>query len=381
MSLSATLRRAFDRFAGGRGDFSITVPVMDGALKPNDYLERAASLAAVEDADNLVIVGEELLTSSGSRVLRLGAGGQRSVHSEHGAPISCLAASKGGALAIGLDGLGVKIVGGRHDGARVDRFEGSILGCPTAALFLDEDVLVVCNGSTDFPAIRWNYDLVHLGRSGSVARIDLSTGDTLVLAAGLHFPAGVCAREDTGDLLITEAWRHRLVALDTDCPSEPREILAELPAYPARICRSAAGGYWLSFFAARSQLQEFVLREQRFRRRMIAEVDPAFWIAPALSSGRSFKEPLQAGGVIRLGIHKPWAPTRSYGLVARLGADLEPLWAAHSRADGRRHGITSLAEIDGDLIMTSKGKGEVIRIPHTALDEPLDLAVANEDAA
>ncbi len=42
MSLSQALRRAIDRFMGGRGEFSITVPVMDGPLKPNDYLEKSA---------------------------------------------------------------------------------------------------------------------------------------------------------------------------------------------------------------------------------------------------------------------------------------------------------------------------------------------------
>ena len=109
------------------------------------------------------------------------------------------------------------------------------------------------------------------------------------------------------------------------------------------------------------------------RRHMIKEVEPAYWIAPALSSGHSFKEPLQAGGVIRLGIHKPWAPTRSYGLILRLDEDLNPSWSCHSRADGKRHGITSLAEINGALLATSKGKGEVIKIADVSLHEPQDL--------
>jgi hypothetical protein len=124
-----------------------------------------------------------------------------------------------------------------------------------------------------------------------------------------------------------------------------------------------------------------VLREDRFRRRMIQEVDPAYWIAPALSSGHSFKEPLQAGGVIRLGIHKPWAPTRSYGLILRLDENLEPLWSCHSRADGKRHGMTSLAEVDGALLATSKGKGEVIRIAEIALAEPQYLYDSRERVA
>lgn len=379
MSLPAAIRRTFDRFMGGRGAFSITVPVMDGALKPNDYLERIPSLAMVEGADNAVMAEGGLLVSSGPRILRLDAGGGESLHSEHEAPISCIAISEVGALAIGLDGVGVRIAGGRHDGALVNRIAGCALKCPTAALFLDEDTLVVSIGSTGFPAGQWSRDLLHHGRSGSVLRIDIANGDAVELAAGLRFPSGLCL-SDGGGIVVAEAWRHRLIALDADRASGPRELLGGLPAYPGRIARSASGGYWLALFAVRSQLQEFVLRENRFRRQMITEVDPAFWIAPALSSGRSFKEPLQAGGVIRLGIHKPWAPTRSYGLVARLDADFQPVWSMHSRADGSRHGITSLAEAGDTLFVTSAGKGEVMAMGHTALSEPEDLIAPTEAA-
>ena len=111
---------------------------------------------------------------------------------------------------------------------------------------------------------------------------------------------------------------------------------------------------------------------------MMATVAPAYWIAPSLSSGKSFKEPLQAGGVIRLGIHKPWAPTRSYGLVARLDEQFQPVWSAHSRADGVRHGITSIAELGGRAIITARGSGELLAIGHTAIDEPLDLYMQAE---
>lgn len=374
MSLSATIRRTFDRFMGGRGEFSITVPVMDGALKPNDYLERLPSFAMVEDADNAVATGEGILVSSGQRLLRLSAGDEPALHSTHEAPVSCLAASATGALAIGLDGVGVVIAGGRHDGRKI-----TAARCPTGALFLDENTLIVCNGSTAFSAGEWSHDLLHHGHSGSVLRVDLASGGVVELAGGLRFPSGLCLGE-SGGIVVAEAWRHRLIALDAARPSEPKELLADLPAYPGRVIRAASGGYWLALFAVRSQLQEFVLRENRFRRQMIAEVDPAFWIAPALSSGRSFKEPLQAGGVIRLGIHKPWAPTRSYGLVVRLDADCQPAWSMHSRADGRRHGVTSLAEAGGRLVATSRGRGEVMAAGHVALSEPDDLIAPMEAA-
>ena len=45
---------------------------------------------------------------------------------------------------------------------------------------------------------------------------------------------------------------------------------------------------WLTCFTARRRLVEFVLREDRYRRMMMQEVDPRFWVAPMLSSGQNF---------------------------------------------------------------------------------------------
>lgn len=379
MTFATAIRRTVDRFVGGRGEFSITVPVMDGALKPNDLLESATCIATIGGVDNAIVVAGGLLVSSGDRIVEVDATGQQREHSRHEAPISCLAVSASGVIAIGLDGIGLKIVGGKHDGKLFGRLAGGLLNCPAAAIFLDEDTLIACNGSTSFPAAQWRHDLLHLGHSGTVARIDLTAETPPVdLATGLCFPAGICTNGVGGEVVVSEAWRHRLISLAADRPSSPTEILGGLPGYPGRLHGSTAGGYWLALFAIRSQLQEFVLRESRFRKQMIAEIDPEFWIAPALTSGHSFKEPLQAGGVIRLGIHKPWAPTRSYGLVLRLDADFQPVWSAHSRAGATRHGITSLVEAGGRLVATSKGNGEVVTFDHTALSEPIDTALHKE---
>jgi hypothetical protein len=374
MSIASILRRSLDRIAGGRGEQSITVPVMDGALKPNDRLERADSVAAVDGADNILETDGRLLCSSGDRMLAIGGGGVLDTMLTVEGVVSCLAADAHGALAVGIDGKGIRLCGGRHDGIVLGTAGAAPLACPTAALFLDPDRLVVANGSASFTASQWRQDLLHRGRSGSVVLFDLAKGTSRVLASDLAFPSGLCAAEDNpSTLLVSEAWRHRVLRVDAQDGSVD-EALAALPAYPGRIVQARAGGYWLACFAPRSQLQEFVLREDRYRRTMIAEVDPDFWIAPALSSGRSFKEPLQAGGVIRLGMHKPWAPTRSYGLVVRLDDEVQPAWSLHSRANGVRHGITSLTETEAGLIATSKGRGEVVSFAHTALDEPDDHA-------
>ncbi len=49
---------------------------------------------------------------------------------------------------------------------------------------------------------------------------------------------------------------------------------------------AGGGGFWLSFFAVRTHLVEFVLREDDFRQEMMKTIpNPAYWISPALASG------------------------------------------------------------------------------------------------
>ena len=109
-----------------------------------------------------------------------------------------------------------------------------------------------------------------------------------------------------------------------------------------------------------------MLQEDAYRRDMLAEVPRDFWIAPALSSNVSFLEPLQCGGVKTMGVHKPWSPTRSYGLVVRLDRNLQPIASFHSRANGRRHGITSAVEFAGVLVMAAKGGNALLALPEVA---------------
>jgi hypothetical protein len=49
-------------------------------------------------------------------------------------------------------------------------------------------------------------------------------------------------------------------------------------------------------------------------------------------------------------------------LVLELDGSFTPVQSLHSRAGGRRHGVTTVLEIDGTLWATSKGGDEVLRI-------------------
>jgi hypothetical protein len=182
------------------------------------------------------------------------------------------------------------------------------------------------------------------------------------VADRLAYPFGVVVAG--GDLIVSESWRHRLLRLSPG--AAPAPALSDLPGYPARIASAAQGGYWLAVFAPRSQLMEFVLRENAFRARMMREIEPDFWIAPSLSPPRNFLEPMQGGALRMHSLLKPWAPTRSYGLVIRLDARLQPIESYHSRADGRRHGVTACAAWGEGALATSKGGDVILRLQPTA---------------
>jgi hypothetical protein len=102
---------------------------------------------------------------------------------------------------------------------------------------------------------------------------------------------------------------------------------------------------------------------------MVSEIDPDYWIAPALANGRSFLEPIQGGALKQMGVLKPWAPSRSYGLVIKLNDDFEPTLSLHSRADGSRHGTASVLEHSETLFVASKGGNVVLGLPVEELVE------------
>jgi hypothetical protein len=354
------LSRAFDRFRGG-GEAAVTIPSMDGAFRPNERLEQAPTLLDIDSPDNLAANGSRILFSSDAKLLALQLGqavatAQPLVTLE--STITCLDVCSDGGVAVGLARGAVILRGGTYDGRQIDKLDGRALMCPTSVRFLDADNLVICLGSQQHDPTEWKRDLLKRNASGSVWRIDLPNGTSTCLADGLAWPNGVIASR-SGRLVVAESWRHQILDL---AKGKASPLLSELPGYPARMSAAEDGGYWLAVFAPRSQLVEFVLREPRFRDRMMLEVEPEFWIAPSLHHMIDYREPLQSGAIKQLGELKPWAPSRSYGLVVRLDQAFKPIASMHSRANGNRHGITSCLQLDGYLLAASKGGSAILQV-------------------
>jgi hypothetical protein len=276
-----------------------------------------------------------------------------------GAPVTAMAAGGGGTIAVASEGDGIHFIGGAFDGKHVKEMAGRTLGCVIALLFSSETSLIIAIGSTENAPSQWKEDLLRRRATGEIWRLDLGTGKSERLAEKLAWPHGIGLLPN-GDFVVSESWRHRLVRIPAK-GGAPVGVLEDLPGYPARLAPASDGGFWLSVFAPRSQLIEFLLREPKFRDMMMREIASDYWIAPSLAPSKTFLEPLQGGGLKHLGVLKPWAPSRSYGLIIRLDPTLIPTASFHSRADGARHGIRSAVDVDGQLYFSSIG-GEVVAV-------------------
>ena len=358
-----TLARLVDYIRGG-GDHSISVPPFDGALRPNERIEQGTIVASAPAPDNLVATPGGIVFSSGRAILACSgavAGAGITTLQQYPTAVTALAAT-GDTLAVGLDTGGVSIRGGAHDGRSFASVDERSLNCPVALTFENPGTLIVANGSARHAAGEWKRDLLERGTTGSVWRLDLASGRAALLADGLGFPYGLLPLAD-GSILVAESWRHRIVRLSRDGRLEP--VLRDLAAYPGRLAPCAAGGAWVAMFAPRRRLVEFVLREREYRERMMAEIPSDYWVSPALAPMQSFLEPLQGGTLKVLARLKPWAPSRSYGLIVRLDANYRPVESLHSRGDGTRHGIRSVLETADGLLAASAGANALVLIEHS----------------
>ena len=351
----------------GLGDRSLAVPVFDGPYTPNNLLEEAPVFFERAGLEDMAIAGDgSIFAACGHEVLRIDPNGQSSMIAGFEAPVQALAPRPGGGLALALGGR-ILFQGGPEHGRELADFEGRALAGVNALHSNSDGKLLISEGSMQLPYAHWSRDLLEHGKTGRVLEYDPRAGSTRVVTAGLQYCFGLCGT--AAGPLVSETWANRLVRLGG---ASRTVMLDALPGYPARWCVASGGGYWLSLFAGRTQLMEFILREDDFRHEMMRTVPPKYWFAPSLLAGRDYLEPQQTAGVMQMGIMKPWAPPRSYGLVVRLDDGLQPLYSVHSRAGGRNHGIVSVAEHAGHMYALSKGSGRILRLPIEALESTLN---------
>jgi Strictosidine synthase len=341
------------------------IPSMDGAFSPNERLDQATPVgdplpgadAVAEAADGAICV------SAGRKVWRLSGPHyeSRSVFAEFDSDVGALAFHPDSRLlACTARGLAAVEASGRT--SYLETAEGEPLRCLTAVAVAPDETIFLCDGSTRHGAVRWCVDLMERNRLGRIIVCGPELQDARVLARGLDYPGGL-AVSARSELWFTESFAHRLSRAPISGPgalAEPRIVIRNMPGYPSRLSRRRDGGFWLSLFAVRTHLVEFVLREDDFREEMMRTIPPEYWVAPALATTGDCLEPMQTGGIKALGIQKPWAPPRSYGLLARLDADGEVIETLHSRVGGRHHGITDAIETDQGLVIISKGSGRVL---------------------
>jgi hypothetical protein len=361
----AGLKEFADRLLG-RGDATITVPSFDGALKPNQILEKAETVAMFEAPEDLASDGRALYIADGTAIRRLDGTATTEVRRFDRA-ITALCCLPDGGIAVALGGREVQILATPSAVAATSTITDPSMNAVNALAPGPNGTLIATDGSTSLPYTQWVRDLMERGRSGRVLVLDIGSRRVQTIASKMQYAFGACAAGD--EILVSESWRHRLIAIASD--GTRRAVFDNLPVYPSRLSKAASGGFWLTAFAARTQLVEFVLRENAYRRRMMAEIDPEYWIAPKLKSGQSFLEPMQGAHIKTMGVIKPWAPPRSYGLVIRLSASGAPLYALHSRVDGINHGVTAAVELDGALYALAKGPGRLLRAPLAMIEKEL----------
>ena len=146
----------------GRGEAAITIPVFDGALKPNRLLDEAAVVAELPDAEDLATDGQTLFVADAMRILALDGEHTQEV-ARFDRRITALACLPGGGFGVALDGREVVV----HHGGESSRRWTTVADKPFVAVnalsVRRNGTILVSDGSATNPYDRWCYDLMSRG--------------------------------------------------------------------------------------------------------------------------------------------------------------------------------------------------------------------------
>jgi hypothetical protein len=341
------------------------IPPLDGAMSPNDRLDACTPIGDPLPGLDDVIADKDgaIYVSAGKQVLKLSGQGfaTRDVVASFEADVGGIAIHPDGRLLICVAGRGLAALDPTKPSPRwLESVDGrGLVGLLSVAAAPDGRIFAV-EGSTGRTPDQWRHDLMEKRNNGRLITCGASLDQASVLLRDLSYPHGVAVADN--NLWFTESWAHRIsrTRIGANGPAKPEIILHNMPGYPARLHTDGRGGFYLGVFARRTHLIEFVLKEDDFREEMIATMPPDYWVAPAYAGGSDCLEPMQIGSVKALGIQKPWAPPRSYGLLVHLDAEGEAIDSIHSRAGGRFHGITGACATPQGVVIAARGAGRLL---------------------
>lgn len=363
------------------------IPSMDGALGPNSELDAfAPALTDLTDVEDVIVGPDGLYVANGHDVLLAAGpdGAARTVVARFDAPCGALALHPHYRILACVAGKGLAAVAADGAVTWLTHAGGVALTCLTAVATRPDGAIALANGSTRHLHADWQWDLMEKNACGQIVVCDARLAGARIAFDGLAYPHGVAFSRDGQSLWFTESWLHRVSkapwpgATSGGKPGAREIVIGNLPGYPGRLSATPDDGFWLALFGLRTHLVELVLTEDSFRKEMMATIPPELWIAPQYASGRSYLEPLQGGGMRKLGILKPWAPPRSYGFIGHINAAGDFDHSIQSRVGGQNHGVVSVVETGDGILIVSKARGQVLAQPKAILAQSKDILAGAE---
>ena len=342
------------------------MPSFDGALKPNNMLEKAEIVGRFDAPEDLATDGKALFIADGTAILRLEGTVTAEVR-RFDRPITALCCPPDGGIAVALDGREVQVFASPVAPSAAVTFTIASMHAVNALAAGPGKTLVATDGSTARPCSQWVHDLMERGRGGRVLVLDLESRSIRTLASGLHYAFGVCA--GGSDVL-----GQRKLAAPGDRARRRRKP-AHRAGTSAGLSIAAVAGGFRRLLADGIHRAHPIGRVRAARTGLSAPHDDGnrsrILDRAAAEIRQSFLEPMQGAHIKTMGVVKPWAPPRSYGLVIRLDTDGVPLYSLHSRVDGVNHGIVAAVEVDGSLFAIAKGPGRLLRLPLAGIEQEL----------
>jgi hypothetical protein len=344
-----------------------SLPPLEAGLRPNSRLDEAVVVLREDDVevDDLAAWNGGLVVSSSNRLLCRGGPGGDTVLASFDGPITAFRVV-GNQIVAAVEGTGLVAVdpsGSTH----VLCTDDLVRRCVTDLAIVGGGSLasgrfVIAVGSSELSASSWSQELVRLQTTGRIVDVRISGGTATAetVADGLAWPSGV-ADAGNGDYLVSLSLGHRIERRSLNT-STVVPVFENLAGYPGRIRERDGGGWWIAMPYLRNRATELVLGDDAMRADMVANVHPDVWIVPQLRSENVYRDPLQIGQQRVMGVIKPWAPPRSYGLAFRMDLDGRVVESVHSRPDGDRKGVTGVAPTKDGVYVSCRGARVVVKI-------------------